>query len=199
MKYGTSIHSRFVLGVVSYAALCIGIAACGGKGDKASSSANGVPDVADASAVPDAKGGDGGDHDADLRELEEYRLSMEDVNRWLQANRNLAQLSEKLEREHPEMMKETEEVEASGTGSFDDYESSIDRVPGARDAIEESGLSVHEFAVVGWALIQAGMAQYAVEQGADAKELAAKAHINPDNLTFAREHQAEIAKLQTGS
>jgi hypothetical protein len=188
-----------VLGVVSCAALCIGIAACGGKGDKAASGTNGVPDVADASAVPDAKGGDGGAHDADLRELEEYRLSMEDVNRWMQANRNLAQLSEKLEREHPEMMDDTEESNGSGTGSFDDYEASIDRVPGARDAIEESGLSVHEFAVVGWALIQAGMAQYAVEQGADPKELAAKAHINPENLTFAREHQAEIAKLQTGS
>lgn len=199
MKYGTPIHSRFALGVISCAALCIGIAACGGKGDKAASGANGVPDVADASAVPDAQGGDGGAEDADLRELEEYRLSMKDVNRWLQANRNLVQLSEKLQREHPETMKETEEVEASGTGSFDDYEASIDRVPGARDAIEESGLSVHEFAVVGWALIQAGMAQYAVEQGADPKELAAKAHINPDNLTFAREHQAEIAKLQTGS
>jgi hypothetical protein len=199
MKYGTPIHSRFVLGVVSYAALCIGIAACGGKGDKAAAGANGVPDVADASAVPDAKGGDGGGHDADLRELEEYRLSMEDVNRWMQANRNLAQLSERLEREHPEMAEQAEAVEGSGMGSFDDYEASIDRVPGARDAIEESGLSVHEFAVVGWALIQAGMAQYAVEQGADPKELAAKAHINPENLTFAREHKAELAKLQTGS
>jgi hypothetical protein len=199
MKYGISIHPRFAVSVVACAALCIGIAACGGKGDKAAAGANGVPDVADASAVPDAKGGDGGGNDADLRELEEYRLSMEDVDRWLQANRNLAQLSEKLEREHPEMAEQTEAVEGSGMGSFDDYETSIDRVPGARDAIEESGLSVHEFAVVGWALIQAGMAQYAVEQGADPKELAAKAHINPENLTFAREHQAEIAKLQTGS
>jgi hypothetical protein len=199
MKYGTSIHSRFVLSVISGAALCVGIAACGVKGDKATSSANGVPDVADASAVPDAKGGDGGDHDADLRELEEYRLSMEDVNRWMQANRNLVKLSEKLEREHPEMAEQTEAVEGSGMGSFDDYETSIDRVPGARDAIEESGLSVHEFAVVGWALIQAGMAEYAVEQGTDPKELAAKAHINPDNLTFAREHKAELATLQGGS
>jgi hypothetical protein len=58
---------------------------------------------------------------------------------------------------------------------------------------------VHEFAVVGWALIQAGMAEYAVEQGTDPKELAAKAHINPDNLTFAREHKAELATLQGGS
>ncbi len=199
MNYGTSIHSRFALSTVACAALCIGIAACGGKGDKATAGANGVPDVADASAVPDAKGGDGGGHDADLRELEEYRLSMEDVNRWMQANRNLVQLSEKLEREHPEMAERTEAVEGSGMGSFDDYEASIDRVPGARDAIEESGLSVHEFAVVGWALIQAGMAQYAVEQGADPKDLAAKAHINPDNLAFAREHKAELAKLQGGS
>ncbi|HEU4584276.1 MAG TPA: hypothetical protein VFR95_00935 [Gemmatimonadaceae bacterium] len=187
------------MSVVSCAVLCVAIAACGGKGDKVDAGANGVPDVADASAVPDAKGGAGGGHDADLRELEEYRLSMKDVNRWVQASRNLAQLAEKLEREHPEMAKQREAVEESGARSFDDYENSIDQVPGARDAIEESGLSVHEFAIVGWALIQAGMAQYAVEQGADPKELAAKAHINPDNLTFAREHKAELAKLQGGS
>jgi hypothetical protein len=179
--------------------LCAAVAACGGGKGNTSSGSDSVPDVSDASVVPDVGGGSERAEDADLRELEEYRLSMDDVNRWMQANRNLVQLSEKLEREHPEMAEQTDAVEGSGMGSFDDYEASIDRVPGARDAIEDSGLSVHEFAVVGWALIQAGMAQYAVEQGADPKELAAKAHINPDNLTFAREHKAELATLQGGS
>ena len=195
MKYGISIHPRFVLGIVSCAALCIALAACGGSGDKTASGSDGVPDVADASAVPDAKGGDGGVGDADLRELEGYRLTMEDVNRWGAANASFARLAEKLKAENPDAGEDDGE-ELGPNATFDDMEASVGHVPGAREAAEEAGLSLHEYVVISWALMQARVADMAVEQGANAKELAAKAHIHPDNLSFVREHRAEIEKLQ---
>ncbi len=185
---------------VPAAAVCAVLAACGRDGGRAAASgSDAVPDVPAASAVPDVADKSARAADADLAELEAYRLTMTDVNRWAAANRNLAQLAEKLRREHPEQMKDVEDGgESQGAGTFDEYEATVDQIPGAREAIESSGLSVHEFAVIGWPLFQAGMAQYAVEQGADPKELAARAHINPDNLIFARQHKAEIERLQLG-
>jgi hypothetical protein len=185
-----------VLGIVSCAAVCIAFAACGGSGDKAAASgAEGVPDVADASAVPDAKGGDGGVGDADLRELEGYRLTMEDVKRWGAANASFARLAKKLKAENPDAGEDDGE-ELGPNATFDDMEASIERVPGAREAAEEAGMSLHEYVVISWALMQARVADMAVEQGANPKELAANAHIHPDNVTFVREHRAEIEKLQ---
>ncbi len=194
MKYWTSMHSRSTLSVVSCAALCIALAACGGKGDKASSDANGVPDVADASAVPDVKGGKSSAGDADMRELEAYRLSMSDVKKWGAASANLARVAEKIRAEDPNADDDREELTPNAT--FDDMAASIERVPGAGDAIEDAGLSTHEFVIISWALVQASVADYAATQGADVKELAAKAHIHPDNVTFVREHRAEIEKLR---
>ena len=196
MTHVRSVHVRSVLGIVSCAALCIALAACGGSGDKtAASGSDGVPDVADASSVPDAKGGEGGVGDADLRELEGYRLTMEDVKKWGAANASFARLAEKLKAENPDADEEEGE-ELGPNATFDDMEASIERVPGAREAADEAGMSLHEYVLISWALMQARVADMAVEQGANAKELAAKAHIHPDNVSFVREHRAEIEKLQ---
>lgn len=194
MKYWTSMHSRSALSILSCAALCIALSACGGKGDKAASSTDGVPDVADASAVPDVKGGNSSADDADMRELEAYRLSMNDVKKWGAASANLARLAEKIRAENPDADDEGEELGPNAT--FDDMAASIERVPGAGDAIEDAGLSTHEFVIISWALVQASVADYAATQGSDLKELTAKAHIHPDNVTFVREHRAEIEKLR---
>lgn len=45
-------------------------------------------------------------------------------------------------------------------------------------------------------MTQAGFAQYAVEQGASADSVAARAGINPANLAFVRDHKRELEALQ---
>lgn len=187
---------RWLRSMVAVATCALAVA-CGGGNDVAANDAGGIPDVS-ADGVPDVADGTESGQQADLRELASYRLTMEDVRAWAAATHNLEAVAQRYLAEHPEAAEQADDEEVSADASLDDLEAYYDRIPGAREAVEDAGLSVHRFALIGNAVLQAGMADYAVQQGADPKDLAAKAGIHPDNIAFAAEHRAELAQLRSG-
>ena len=133
--------------------------------------------------------------DADLRELSNYKLSMAAVNKYAQAARSL----KRLEKEQPDLALdegEDEDDDAADSDSIDSMAAHLQSIPQARAAIEAAGLSTREFVVIPLALFQAGMAQYAIEQGADPKKVMADAHIHPANIDFIKKHKAELEALK---
>jgi hypothetical protein len=130
--------------------------------------------------------------DADLRELSRYQLTLAEVRKYAAANANLAK--------HPKV---AEDEDAEGDSDEDTSDESLDgmaarigKIPEARKAIESAGLTVRQYAVITMALIQASMAQFAVDSGADPAKVARDAGVNPANMKFVKEHKAELQKMQ---
>lgn len=157
--------------------------ACG-RGDASSDAAAlgaGVPPSATAVASAGAS-----DLKADGLELRDYTLTLEELQRWGTAAAALARIG----REHPEL-KDRLSMNASDA-SIDAFAARLEAVPAVRDAIEAEAFSPREYAVVTYVVVQAMLGQAAIEQGMSADAVAAKAGINPENLTFVRDHQAEV-------
>ena len=171
---------------VAVLALALIAGACGKKAE--SRSTDEVPEVS--ADVPDVAGGSTAAN-ADLRELSRYQLTMADVNKWAAAIQNMKRLLD----QHPEWASEDDKHGSSGDQSLDEIEANLEAVPPLRKAVEDAGLNAREYAVITFALMQASMGRYAVQQGANADSFARAAGIHPANLQFAKEHEAEITRL----
>ena len=175
-----SLHYRLII-----PALVTLMVACGGDADTDVRSSDPAPSAANPSR-PDAR------NNADIAEVGDYRLKMDDVRRMhdaqleiyraIQANPELAQLASM----------EAEEF------SLDAVEQRFNSVPEIREAIEEAGLSVREYGVIMVALFQASFAQASLEMGAQRDSVLASSGMNPDNLDFVAENREELRRLQRG-
>ena len=127
--------------------------------------------------------------DADLRELSRYQLTMADVRKFEAANANLAK--------HPKEEQDDDDAEDEGDNeSLDEMAARIESNPIARKAVEAAGLSARQYVVITMALLQASLAQYAVEQGADPGKIARETGVNPANIRFVKEHKAELEQMK---
>ncbi len=131
-----------------------------------------------------------GSGDADLRELSRYTLTLTDIRKYAAANANLAK-QPKAEQEDDEADDEDDDESLSAMTA------KIERMPAARKAIESAGLTARQYAVITMALIQASMAQFAIDQGADPAKVARDASVNPANIRFVKENKAELEKLKS--
>jgi hypothetical protein len=134
----------------------------------------------------------GGAADKDVKEISNYKLTMDAVRKFAQASKTMKQ----VEKKHSDDDQDDEDSDDSeNSQSLADTEAKLASVPEARKAIEGAGLSVHEYVVITFALLQSAIAQYALEQGADPAKIAHDAGIHPANVTFYKEHKAEIDGL----
>jgi hypothetical protein len=134
--------------------------------------------------------------DRDLKEIASYKLTMEAVRKFSQASRTMKQLEKKSPKHEQDGEDEDEDDnDDADSESLADTEAKLSSMPAARSAIEAAGLSVHEYVVITFALLQSAVAQYALEQGADPAKIARDAGIHPANVTFYKEHKAEIDAL----
>ena len=176
-------HHRTVHSALGAALVSAALLACGG--DAA------TEDMPAGEAAPSSVSGSG---DADLSEIRDYELSMGDVEKWGEANHALQRLAEA----NPELATALESDDENGADqSLDGIAQRIESVPQAREVIEDAGLNAREYAVITFALFQAGMAQYAVEQGQDLEQVARDMQVNADNIRFMQEHREEIERLRT--
>lgn len=168
--------------------------ACGGAGDRPGETA--AVSAASASAAP----APGGGSKTDAEELRDYTLNMEDVRKWVQAQRTMAA----IERESaaatpaadPETETETEETEPEGDSqTLDGIQARVEGIPEFKRVVEATGLGAREYALVTLAYMQAGMATAAVQMGADRDSLATALQINPANVAFIQENEAELNRL----
>lgn len=171
--------------------ICVLLAACVAcSGDDAPSNDAAPGDAATAQPSYSASSGD-----ADLAEIQDYELTMDDIRMWSEATAELQRVIEA----NPQLAASLEEEESGSQDLDDSIDAMAERYesePAVRDAIEDTGLSAREYAVIFWAMMQAGMAQFSIEQGADPAEVAREMQVNPANIEFVQEHEAEIAALR---
>lgn len=135
------------------------------------------------------------DSRADLVELSSYELTMNGVDRYFEANRNLVaalQTMSPAEREAFESLEDADDLSVEGMADR------VGRTPAARQAVERAGLSPREYGVIGLAMVQGAMAQVAfmTQPDADPDSLARAMGVNPRNVAFVQEHAQEIAARQ---
>ena len=129
--------------------------------------------------------------DKDLIELEHYTLTWDKVTRCFET---LADLN-KLAKANPQMAKalDTGEQKDESITTITQRLSSYPQVPAV---IQTHGLSVREFVVLQLSVFQSAFAVAAKKMGADPAKLASQAHVNPANIAFMEQHQAEFEELQ---
>jgi hypothetical protein len=145
--------------------------------------------TAEPSRTAVARGTNSGD--ADLDEITDYRLTMDAVQRYYQAQRNVYGAM----RKNPELAQQMRSGD-SDEPSLDEMGARYEEVPEVRDAIEAAGLDTRDFSVITWALFQSAFAQGAVEMGAPRDSILASTGIHPANLDFVRENKAALERMQ---
>jgi hypothetical protein len=180
-----TLHSRLLCGA---GALALVTGACGKKAD--SGGAGDVPEVPVAGA-PDVPAGSGGSGSRFEREMSRYQLTMDKVRKWAVAAEKLQQVG----KEHPEL-EQKDDTAGFSDKAVAEWTSRVERIPAARKALDDAGLSAREYLLIGVPLSMASVAQVAIQQGSNPDTLAREIGVHPANLRFVQEHRAELAKLQ---
>jgi hypothetical protein len=170
------------IGMVIRAALVCTLAGCAGGSDAADETAA-AGNVAAENRASSA--------DADLRDVSRYELTMDRMDRYFAATRNMAVAMKGMTPEQRERMKASGDADTS----LDAYAAQLEREPVARDAITQAGLSTREFAVLTMAYLQAGMADAVLQMRPDIKNadsIAREMKANPANVRFVRENKAAL-------
>jgi len=178
------------------AALLVSAAACGSKDDAAPAdgAAGGAAPGATA-AAPDAPASSGDD----LADISSYRLTMDKMDKFYAAQRNLAvKMKAMSPAEREAMERKADGEDASGNQSLDELARKIESTPPMRDALREAGLSPREYAVLAMSAMQSGMAAAVIKMRPNdpADSLAREMKANMDNIRFMQEHEAELTRKQ---
>lgn len=169
--------------------LCaLAMAACGG-GDDAADTAN--------SAATATTQQPGQQADKDLGDVTEYRLTMEGMDKFFQAQRNLGLAASELTREEREAM-EAENDASDNNESLDAMVKRIESNKMANDAIRKAGLTAREYTLLTVATMQAAMAASVLQMRPNDNQdsLAREMKVNPANIKFMKDNQAEFQRRQ---
>jgi hypothetical protein len=164
------------------------ITACAG-GDNAADSAK--------SDAPAAAPAQQQQADADIADVSEYRLTMDGMNKFFEAQRNLGIAASKLTPAEREAM-EAENQDDGNDGSLDQMVKRIEANQLASDAVRKAGLSAREYTMISLTMMQAAMAASVLQMRPNDNQdsLAREMKVNPANIKFMRDNQAEFARRQ---
>ena len=177
----------------------LALAACEKKGAASADSA-GAPAAAASSASGSSKG------DADLADVTDYRLSMDKIDKYIAAQRNMAAKMKSMSPAEREAVKARNESSNDANASLDDNYTVIGRVvkgiekePVMNDAIRSAGLSAREFALITISMMQTAMASSVLKMRPKDNQdsLVREMKANPDNIKFYRDNEAEITRKTT--
>jgi hypothetical protein len=165
--------------------LVVLVAACGSDGDAEPQQSGGAAAPPSTVATANRSG-----LEAEMAEVADYRLTMNAVERWHQAQRNVYRQAEG----NPELIQHLRVDLDDAT--LDDLEDHFASIPEASDAIEDAGLEVREFVLIVFSLYQAIAAQELIAGGISQDSVLAQMNVHPDDLRFARENRARLQQLQ---
>ena len=123
--------------------------------------------------------------------MEQYTLSMDNLTRWMDVMVTLQPVA----KSHPEALNALE-IDADKEESLDQLAKKISAEPALVDAMAKHGFTPRQFVLEEMVLFQASMAAAMMPAGANEAELAHKAHVNPANVAFVRQHKDEIEAMQ---
>ena len=122
--------------------------------------------------------------DADLQEIQRYALTDPGLTKYSQATKKLATLPGRSSAACAE--------DDSEAQSIDQMAAKLDAVPGAKAAVQSTGMSLREYVVFSLSLFQNGLAAWALDQpGGKLPPGVSKA-----NVDFVKKHDAQLKQLQ---
>lgn len=131
--------------------------------------------------------------EGDLKDVQNYHLTMDNVNKWYAAQRNIAL--------KVRSMTPAEREGFDAGGSDGDLDATVAKIEGNKTmsaALSDAGLSAREYALMSLSMIQssmaAGMLKMRPNDNQDSLVRAMKA--NMDNVKFMQQHQAELTATQ---
>ena len=129
----------------------------------------------------------------DLNDVTTFKLSMDKIDKYVQSQKNLAALVKKMTPAEREAMNNRNDV-SDANASLDDMVAKIDKEPAMVSAIKAAGLSTREWVLVTMSMMQTGMAAAVLKMRPNDNQdsLMRSMKVNPDNVKFYNEHEAEI-------
>ena len=160
----------------------LALAACGG--DDAGTAAGGA-DARAETAAPQPAG-------QDISDITEYRLTMAGMDRYFQTLRNLTETMKNMTPEEMEAAELPSNEGATIEQMIDNAESS--RI--VKEAAQKAGSTPREYVLVSMAYMQSAMASAMMQMQPNANQdsLARLAKVNPANIEFIRENEAELTQ-----
>lgn len=170
--------------IFAAAALALAGAACAGDDADSADSAAGDAPVADVAGSGD-----------DLADISSYRLTMDKVDRFFDAQLAIARRVKDLP---PEDRAPLDEMESSANATLDDMARKLESHPATRDGLREADISAREFATLTMAMVQAGMAASVLQMRPNDNQdsLAREMKASMDNIRFMQENEAELTRRQ---
>ena len=137
--------------------------------------------------------------EADLADVQNYKLSMDKIDKYIAAQRALTAKMKSMSQAERDAIEARNEARNEGGGSnasLDDMARNIEREPMMNNAIRSAGLSAREFALITISMMQTAMASSVLQMRPKDNQdsLIREMKANPDNIKFYREHEAEITK-----
>jgi hypothetical protein len=131
--------------------------------------------------------------DQDLSDITKYKLSMDKIDKYIQSQRNLGAKVKSMSPAQREAF-ENSDISSDANASLDDMVAKIDKQPIMVAAINEAGLSTREWVMVTMSMMQTGMAAAVLKMRPNDNQdsLMREMKVNPDNVKFYNEHEAEI-------
>jgi len=130
--------------------------------------------------------------DPDLQELAAYTLTMDGLNKVDRVNKDIIAAIQK----NPGLAPKDDDS-AGDAKTLSDMEKKINAVPVMASALKQEGLSARDYAKFTMAMMQASFALVGKQMSAKTgKPFQLPAEINPANVTFVEQHQADLKKLE---
>ena|GEM_PF-6676883 len=131
--------------------------------------------------------------DADVKEMQEYRLTPATLTKLGQVQENLYAVL----KAHPELGKryaDSKEDSEDEPKTLDDMAKRFDRIPEMKQAIVKSGFTPRQYMLATMAMVQAAMGGAAMEMpGADKSKIAPAVQAN---IAFMKAHKTEMDRMQ---
>jgi hypothetical protein len=118
-----------------------------------------------------------------------YQLSLADLEKWVTATGNIRRAAQA----DPGLAAVLQAIPEPRT--LQQLEAAYAGLRPAREAIEAAGLSVRDFATIGFAYAQAAVAAGAVQSGARRDSIAGATGVSARNIDFVLQNEAAIARL----
>ena len=134
--------------------------------------------------------------EADLADVTNYRLSMDKIDKYIAAQKNIGAKAASLTPAQREALQARNDDSSDPNASLNDMVKRIEAEPMMVSAIRDAGLSPREFTMITISMMQTGMAAAVLKMRPTDNQdsLIREMKANPDNVKFYNANEAEITR-----
>ncbi len=124
--------------------------------------------------------------------LQSHTLTMDEMTRLIQVMHDLSEAA----KADPSLKDSVKTDNGEDQETLDQMSAALSKSPKAVAIFAAHGFTPHSFAVATMSMVQNALAAFAVQNGAKMDDVVKSTHVNPANVKFMLDHQAEIEALK---